>query len=339
MILLRRVFRPLPAQPKIQTVHLQSSLSTTTSTTHDASGDSQYEDYNKTSATYDKYRGPIDAGTFLTTFAEVAQRLNVPQQELSLLDAGCGSGNHLKQFESDVGTVSGVEINDGMISKCRMKLPDADIQQGSITDLPVGTASVDVVITTQVLHHLETGQDQSFPNVVLAANEVFRCLRPGGSWIIQTQTPEQHVSGFWWAPVVPYAAQELSTRFAPMQTFEEICRGAGFDQFNSVVPDEPLVRLDKYLDLEGPFTQGFRNADSTWSLATEDELEKGLAMLREKIESGEAQAWLNEREQLRAQIGQTTTVVATKRKGTGSISNGRQKKFPFARSLSFGKTF
>ena len=42
------------------------------------------------------------------------------------------------------------------------------------------------------------------------------------------------------------------------------------------------------------------------------ELEAGLKMLRAKIDAGEAETWLAEREALRARIGQTTTVVATK---------------------------
>lgn len=65
-------------------------------------------------------------------------------------------------------------------------------------------------------------------------------------------------------------------------------------------------------DIEGPFKPAFRNADSTWALATEQELAAGLRMLREKIEAGEAEAWLAEREALRAEVGQTTTVIATK---------------------------
>ena len=72
------------------------------------------------------------------------------------------------------------------------------------------------------------------------------------------------------------------------------------------------MRIDKYLDIEAPFKPAFRNADSTWSLASESELEKGLAMLRAKIDAGEADAWLAEHEALRSRVGQTTTVVATK---------------------------
>jgi hypothetical protein len=36
-----------------------------------------------------------------------------------------------------------------------------------------------------------------FANVSLAAAEVARCLKPGGCWVVSTQTPKQHVEGFW----------------------------------------------------------------------------------------------------------------------------------------------
>jgi ubiquinone/menaquinone biosynthesis C-methylase UbiE len=298
--------------------------------THDASGNSSYENYDKTSQTYDQYRSPIDLSTFRKAFNDVANRLQKKTTSLTLLDAGCGSGNYLECFQQEVGTIHGLEINDGMISKARAKLPNANIQQGSITEIPLEDEAVDVVITTQVLHHLETGKDQTFSNVVLASKEVFRCLKPGGAWVIQTQTPEQHVEGFWWAPLIPNAANKLATHFAPLDTLKSICRNAGFHTFTSNVPNEPLVRMDKYLDLEGPFLKGYRDADSTWSLATEDELEKGLKILRQKIDAGLAEGWMEEREALRKKIGQTTTVVVTK-----NVGETRRSKFPFSRSLSF----
>ena len=279
---------------------------------HNAMTGSSYENYSVTSQTYDAYRLPIGLDLFREAFGAVASRQSKPTSALDLLDAGCGSGNYLAAIQGDVGTIAGLEFNEGMISKAVAKLPTADIQQGSITMMPYADASFDVVITTQVLHHLEKGGGQEFTNVALASQEVFRCLRPGGSWIVQTQTPEQHVDGFWWAPIVPDAALALAKHFAPLPLFESICRDAGFGEFSSEIPPEPLVRIDKYLDIEGPFNQAFRNADSTWSLATEAELEKGLKMLRSKIDAGEADAWLAEREALRSKIGQTTTVVATK---------------------------
>ena len=265
-----------------------------------------------TSQTYDAFRKPISLDLFRDAFGTVAKRLSKPTTKLDLLDAGCGSGNYLDAVKDDVGSIAGLEFNEGMIGKAMAKLPSAEIRQGSITSMPYAAASFDVVITTQVLHHLERGGGQDFNNVALASQEVYRCLRPGGAWIVQTQTPEQHIDGFWWAPIVPDAALTLSKHFPPLPKFESICRSAGFGEFSSAIPPEPLVRIDKYLDIEGPFNQAFRNADSTWSLATEAELKAGLAMLRAKIDAGEAGTWQAEREALRAKIGQTTTVVATK---------------------------
>ena len=73
-----------------------------------------------------------------------------------------------------------------------------------------------------------------------------------------------------------------------------------------------LVREDLYLNIEAPFDPLFRKADSTWALATEEELEKGLTWLRAKIEAGEGDKFLAEREAIRAKVGQTTTVVTRK---------------------------
>ena len=50
------------------------------------------------------------------------------------------------------------------------------------------------------------------------------------------------------------------------------------------VPDVPLMRLDAYLDLQGPFSEAFRNADSTWSAATADELASGLRWWRRMLD-------------------------------------------------------
>ena len=161
-------------------------------------------------------RQPISLDLFRQAFDAVASRQSKPASAIDLLDAGCGSGNYLAAVKDDVGTIAGLEFNEGMIGKAVEKLPTADIRQGSITSLPYDDESFDVVMTTQVLHHLEKGGGQEFANVKQATQEVFRCLRPGGAWIIQTQTPEQHVDGFWWAPIVPDAAlrQPLTSRSA-----------------------------------------------------------------------------------------------------------------------------
>jgi len=195
------------------------------------------------------------------------------------------------------------------------KAKGLDVWQGSITELPFEDGSFDIAITTQVLHHLEPPANrhtQTFDNVAQACREVCRVLKPGGMWMVSTQTPEQHVDGFWWAPLVPTAAATLAKNFPPLDQFRQLLHDAGFAAVETHIPTMPLVREDVYLSVDAPLSQEFRDADSTWALATPEELDEGLTWLQKTINAGEAGAFLVEREALRAKVGQTTTVIACK---------------------------
>ena len=78
------------------------------------------------------------------------------------------------------------------------------------------------------------------------------------------------------------------------------------------VPDEPLMKLELYLDINGPFNELYRKSDSKFSLATEQELEVGLAWWKKKVESGEAVKILEDMEAVRKLIGQTTSITSQK---------------------------
>ena len=112
------------------------------------------------------------------------------------------------------------------------------------------------------------------------------------------------------------------------------------------IPDQPLIEKEFYLSKDGPFDPVFRNGDSTWALATPgtycqglsyvsycadfnlstlvataqfayinalfhtDELDSGLTWWQEQIDAGKAAEFLKMREELRASVGQTTSIVA-----------------------------
>jgi hypothetical protein len=141
---------------------------------------------------------------------------------------------------------------------------------------------------------------------------MLRVLRPGGALWLQTQTPHQHMEGFWWTPIIPRAAAVLAARFAGPPELAAQLQEAGFAAVASEVPPETLVSAPFYLDPHGPFEETFRNGDSTWSLATPSELEAGLKWWRTVVDAGGAEAYLEEREAVRARVGQTTAVIATK---------------------------
>ena len=111
---------------------------------------------------------------------------------------------------------------------------------------------------------------------------------------------------------MPESAKLLAKQFPPIDVLKDCLNAAGFNNVKTEIPSKPLVREDVYLDVTSPFRQDFRDADSTWALATPAEIDNGLEWLQDKIDAGEAETFLAEREALRSEVGQTTTVIAIK---------------------------
>ena len=170
-------------------------------------GEMEYEDYSTTSKTYDTTRAPIGLDS-LTRALEIAAG-DRPAEELKLLDVGCGTGNYLDVVKHQVGSCHGLEFNEGMLAQSLAKHAGDErvsLMEGSVFDMSCFDASsFDTVIMTQVLHHL-TPQTHS-----QALSEISRVLKPGGTFWISTQTPIQHMEGFWWAPLIPQASATVSS--------------------------------------------------------------------------------------------------------------------------------
>jgi len=99
----------------------------------------------------------------------------------SVLDVGCGTGSlaiQAKRRVGETGTVVGVDASPEMIEQARRKAAraKADIifEVSRAEALPFPDASVDVVLSTLMMHHLPRAVRQLF------AAEIRRVLRPGG---------------------------------------------------------------------------------------------------------------------------------------------------------------
>ena len=158
----------------------------------------------------------LDLDDLLGRIEALAAARGVPVSDLRMLDVGAGSGNYYQGMRERGCMVQyhGLEYSQGMIDQFRAKTMAKDeavrgvfgLQQCDITalPLPLETDSFDVIIITQVLHHLSDGQDEHAP-VYALMEELGRVLRPNGSFLwCQTQTQQQHADdGFWWSAITP----------------------------------------------------------------------------------------------------------------------------------------
>jgi ubiquinone/menaquinone biosynthesis C-methylase UbiE len=121
--------------------------------------------------------------------AEVERLLGRPLRPgEAVLDPGCGTGWLAAGLRRAMPTlrVVGVDLSAGMLDRAR-RAGAWPLVQADATALPVAAASVDLVVTRGVLHHL--------PDVAAALAEWRRVLRPGGAVVVVSEpTPavERH---------------------------------------------------------------------------------------------------------------------------------------------------
>lgn len=258
----------------------------------------EYEDYTNKSKVYDIYRKPVGINNLYRSL-QISQ-LNSKLEsidKLNILDIGCGTGNYINLLKSKVNKCTGVDINKKMIYKSRKKFykdTNVEIREGSILNLQqLNNESFDSIIISQVLHHINS------KNINKAFSEVNRVLKPGGTIWIQTQTPQQHVEGFWWSPIIHKASTDLAMRFYNIQILEKKLEKMGLFIKDIDIPNEPLIYIDKYRDKYGPFCEIYRGCDSTWSLATIDDIKTGLQWWKYMIDKGYAENYIQKREEIR----------------------------------------
>lgn len=131
----------------------------------------------------------------------------------TVLDLGSGAGIDVFLAAKQVGPtgkVIGVDMTPEMVARARANAEEADYRNvefrlGKIESLPVGDASVDVVISNCVLN--------SLPAKGRALAEAYRVLKPGGRIVISDMVSER--------PVPKVLEGKLDALVACLPTFRE----------------------------------------------------------------------------------------------------------------------
>ena len=273
---------------------------------------SKYEDYHATAANYDQTRTPPGLEILLGCFAANPRLLS----EQTVLDAGCGTGTCIRMLSDKIGCLHGLELNENMLHRAQENLQairNVHLRHGKLPELPYEAESFDGLMCNQVLHHLGAGQENSaFPELTQLLHEACRVLRPNGVIVLNTSSQQQLRDGFWWADLIPQAVDRIAVRFPPIAMIEAGLLEAGFHFVGRLVPLHEVLQGQGYLDPQGPLKKSYRDGDSTWSLAEQEELDAALERVRTMNSQGTMAAYLEQREALRRNTGQATFVFARK---------------------------
>ncbi len=95
-----------------------------------------------------------------------------------LLDVGCGSGYALALAAKRGATVSGFDASAGMLRVARTRLPDADLREGALEELPYDDGRFDAVTAFNSVQYAA--------DPVAGLREIKRVARPGARVAVAT---------------------------------------------------------------------------------------------------------------------------------------------------------
>lgn len=95
-----------------------------------------------------------------------------------VLDIGCGTGRIIPDLLEKEAKVTGADVSTEMLKIAVKKFPNSTFVKADIRELPFKDDSFDIVISAFVIVHLKQCELEE------AFNEVYRVLKPGGSFIL-----------------------------------------------------------------------------------------------------------------------------------------------------------
>jgi SAM-dependent methyltransferase len=274
---------------------------------------SSYEHYDKTAAHYDRTRWPIGAEIIVGCLAQG----QAPLARMTLLDAGCGTGNYAQALLPHVRRVEALDRSTGMLEVAARKLAGAIedgrvvLHRGAIDALPFANGAIDGVMVNQVLHHLpDDPAGWAVHRRVLA--ELARALKPGGVLVTNTCSAHQIERAFWPVHLIPDAGAEIIRRLMPLDALEAALIESGITPKGRIVPVDAVVQGRDYFDPRGPLRAEWRAGDSIWALVGEAGLAEVERALRALDARGELEAYVARHDAMRPQIGQVIFLYGIK---------------------------
>jgi len=141
------------------------------------------EGYDLWSETYDSTPNPVVAMDSRHTL----ELLSAKEGEL-VLDAGCGTGRHLRQLLLAGSFPIGIDFSAGMLKAAKHNCPAAPLALADLeSPLPFQSASFDVALCSLIGEHLS-----GLPSL---SREFYRVLKPDGRLIFSVYHPDMAAAG------------------------------------------------------------------------------------------------------------------------------------------------
>lgn len=221
-------------------------------------------DYDKLASEYARHRR-LHPGVLrdLLSTGQITDRSAV-------CEFGCGTGNYITAIRSATGCACiGLDPSDEMLSHARRQTEHVQWHLGKAEQLSIGRASVDLVFSVDVIHHV-TGRLSYF-------QEAFQVLRSGGRLCTVTDSEaiirERPLSRYF-PETVPVELQ----RYPAMHDLHALMETTGFTDIVETVVEH---------EVESPDIQPYRDkAFSALHLISDAAFQRGIDRMERDLQAG-----------------------------------------------------
>ena len=148
----------------------------------------------------------------------------------------------------------------------------------------------------QVLHHLEAnGNGVEFPTIEKTFREAKRVLRPNGVMIIAANLPPAIKETVWYYKLNTDLTERLSKVYPSLQQYKAMFDKTGFKMITKLSLLGTEI-FPNYFDYEGPLRKDWKNGDSLFGYATEQEICEIEAKVKEMIDNGTIRKFVEEQD-------------------------------------------
>lgn len=174
-----------------------------------------------------------------------------------ILDFGCGWGENTLLLLQRHARVIALDISAALIAVAKARLRENEVSGdvqfvvASAHELPLPDNSVDVVFGMAILHHLD---------IEVAAQEVWRVLKPGGHAIFREPTRKSRLLHFV-RNLIPDWRSDVSLLEHPLNEQEERVLTSGFARSVSRAFQLPHMRLIRFFRPPRKLVSAFYNLD------------------------------------------------------------------------------